>query len=75
MEPPKQIIIGAWAFLIALVVISLLAELLFSILPRGPHVKDYTGPIGIVIFLTVWWSSYAAIIRYRNGRKNKEGNL
>jgi predicted secreted protein len=71
METPKQIMVGAGAFVIALVLVSLLADILFPILPCGPHTKDYTGPIGIGFFLVVWWIAYVAIIR-RGRRKRQE---
>lgn len=60
--------------MIALVLVSLLADVLFPLLLRGPHTKYYTGPIGIGIFLVVWWLAYLAIIRYRSRRKKLSGN-
>lgn len=74
METPKQIMIGAGAFLIALVLVSLLAEILFPILPRDPQIKDCAGPTGITVFLVVWWTTYAAIIRHgrRKSAKNRD---
>ena len=73
METPKQIMTGAGAFLIALVSVSLLAEFLIPVLPKGPQTKDYTGPIGIGVFLVVWWAAYIVMAKHQ-ARKTKKKN-